>query len=272
MGVCRDFLRQIRPAYVTDHGTLAGGDRPRAATQLASSFPRGRPARASDVTGEPRVLVGAEGVWREFGVRVALEPVDFAIRAGETVALVGPNGAGKSTLLAILAGALEPSGGHVSMTDPPPRIAWSPQRPAIYGRLSARENLELFARLERLPDARERAGVLLRQFELPDEKRPASRLSGGMVQRLNLAVALLAEPDVLVLDEPTAALDLDQRGRLWALARRTCARGGAVAFATHNLDEVKRVANRVVALARGRVVYSGAPDAYPGLHASAGAS
>jgi ABC-2 type transport system ATP-binding protein len=132
-----------------------------------------------------------------------------------------------------------------------PKVGWVPQKPAHYQRLSPRENLELFARLERLQDARERAGVLLRQFELPDEKRPASRLSGGMVQRLNLAVALLAEPDVLVLDEPTRGVDPERKDELADLLRVEAGRR-ATLVATHDPVFAAEVADRRVDLAEER--------------------
>ncbi|HLM33885.1 MAG TPA: ATP-binding cassette domain-containing protein, partial [Gaiellaceae bacterium] len=92
--------------------------------------------------------MAADGVSRRFGSQIALAPTSIQVRAGETLALIGPNGAGKSTLLAVLAGALAPSNGRVTAADPPPRIGWVPQRAGLYGRLSARENLVLFAKLE----------------------------------------------------------------------------------------------------------------------------
>jgi ABC-2 type transport system ATP-binding protein len=204
-----------------------------------------------------RVLLGAAGAGRRYGSQVALAPTTLEISAGEVHALVGPNGAGKSTLLAILAGALAPSEGRVAAGDPPPRIGWVPQRPAQYGRLSARENLELFARLEGIDDVEGRVRRLLDLVGLPDGRRPSSALSAGSQQRLNVAIALLADPDLLLLDEPTASLDPGQRRRLWQLAAAVKERGGAVVFATQNLDEVERLADRVTALLEGRVVFDG---------------
>ena len=99
----------------------------------------------------PEALLSARRVTRRFGRRVVLEPLDLDLAGGEVVALGGPNGAGKSTLLAILAGALAPSGGEVVAAEPP-RVGWMPQQPALYRRLTARENLELFARLAGLDD------------------------------------------------------------------------------------------------------------------------
>jgi ABC-2 type transport system ATP-binding protein len=205
------------------------------------------------------LLVRATGVARRFGAHVALEPLDFALRGGETVALVGPNGAGKSTLLGLLAGSLEPTNGSVVWSDGK-RAGWVPQRPAQYGRLSARENLELFAQLERRGDPAPAATRLLEVFELPAD-RPSADLSVGNRQRLNVAIALLGDPDVLLLDEPTAALDPAQRRRLWEIADGLRAAGGAVVFASQNLDELER-ADRVVVLRDGRLVFAGSVEDY----------
>jgi ABC-2 type transport system ATP-binding protein len=196
------------------------------------------------------VLVRARAVARRYGDVEALAPTDVELSAGETVALVGPNGAGKSTLLALLAGALEPSEGAVESNV---RVGWVPQRPAHYARLSARENLELFARLEGVRDARATAQELLTRFSLPTDVRASGELSVGNRQRLNVALALLGEPRVLLLDEPTAALDPGQRRRVWEVVDALRADGGAVCFATQNLEEVEH-ANRVLVLLDGRVV------------------
>jgi ABC-type multidrug transport system ATPase subunit len=204
-------------------------------------------------------LLRARGLARRFGRRVALAPVDFELAPGEAVALVGPNGAGKSTLLALLAGALEPSAGRIERASGI-RIGWVPQRAAHYGRLTPRENLELFGRLEAVAEPEAAAGRLLARFGLPDDGRLSDELSVGNRQRLDLALALLDGPDVLLLDEPTASLDPGQRALLWAEAEDLREAGGAFAFATQNLDEVERLARRVLALRGGEVVFSGPAD------------
>ena len=201
-------------------------------------------------------LLAARGVSRRFGAHVALEPTDLEVREGEVLALVGPNGAGKSTLLAVLAGALAPSAGHVE-AQADVRVGWMPQRPAHYARLSARQNLELFARLERVGDAPAVAGQLLAEFELPVDERPAAALSVGNRQRLDLAIAVLGRPSVLLLDEPTAALDPRQRRRLWDAAGRLRDEGGAVVLVTQNVEDLERVADRVAVLLEGRLVFEG---------------
>ena len=196
------------------------------------------------------VLLRATALARSFGGVEALAPTDVELAAGETVALVGPNGAGKSTLLAVLAGALDPSEGVVETNA---RVGWVPQRPAHYARLSARENLELFARLEGVPDAQASARELLVRFELPADGRASGDLSVGNRQRLNVALALLGGPRVLLLDEPTAALDPAQRRRVWEVVAALRGDGGAVCFATQNLEEIEH-ADRVLVLLDGRVV------------------
>jgi len=206
-------------------------------------------------------LLAARGTGRRFGKTAALDQVELEIWEGDALALVGPNGAGKSTLLSLLAGALEPSSGQVERRKGV-RIGWAPQRPAQYGRLSARENLELFARLEGEPDPKDAAARLLAEFDLPGEPSPSANLSVGNRQRLNLAISLLGDPEVLLLDEPTAALDPEQRRRLWERAAALREAGGAFVFATQNLDEVERVADRVAALRDGRLVFAGLVGEY----------
>jgi ABC-2 type transport system ATP-binding protein len=206
-------------------------------------------------------MLSARGAGRRFGARVALRPTDLDVHEGEALALIGPNGAGKSTLLALLAGALEPSEGRVERRADA-RVGWMPQRPAHYGRLSARQNLELFARLERDPDPVSTAERLVRDYELPPDDRPSSDLSVGNRQRLNLALTMLGGPNVVLLDEPTASLDPRQRRRLWESAARLCDSGGSVVLVTQNLEDLERVADRIAVLLDGALVFQGTLDEY----------
>jgi len=209
---------------------------------------------------EPAALT-ARGVTRRYGRRVALEPTDLDVRPGEVVVLLGPNGAGKSTLLALLAGALPPSAGEVATGLEPARIGWAPQRPAQYARLSARENLGLFARLLGVDSPDAAAGAMLTAFDLPADRTPSAHLSVGNQQRLNLAVAFLGEPTLLFLDEPTASLDPGQARSLWERIGAARAAGAGAVVATHLLDEALQ-ADRVLVLQDGRVVFSGTPAEY----------
>lgn len=206
-------------------------------------------------------LLAARGAARRFGQTHALEPVELEVWDGEALALVGPKGAGKSTLLSLLAGALGSSAGTIERRKGV-RVGWAPQRPAQYGRLSARENLELFARLEGEPEPASAAQRLLVEFELPGKAAPSGNLSVGNRQRLNLAISLLGSPQVLLLDEPTAALDPRQRRRLWETARAVRDGGGAVVLVTQNVEDLEHVADRVAVLLEGRVVFDGAVDEY----------
>ena len=213
------------------------------------------------MTADTVPVLAARGAGRRFGEHTALEPTTMEVREAEVVALLGPNGAGKSTLLALLAGGLEPSWGSIERRAGV-RIGWTPQRPAHYGRLSPRENLELFADLEGEAEPAAAATRLLGQFELPDAPRPSARLSVGNRQRLNLAISLLGNPDVLLLDEPTASLDPPQRRKLWQTAVQHTQRGGAVVFATQNHEELEGHADRVLVLLEGVLVFDGPLDEY----------
>ncbi|MDX6409811.1 MAG: type transport system ATP-binding protein [Gaiellaceae bacterium] len=210
-------------------------------------------------------MLRARQIARRFGAQVALEPTDVDVDSGEALALIGPNGAGKSTLLALLAGALEPSSGTIERVDSV-RVGWVPQRTAFYDRLTARENLQLFARLEGEPDHATAAEELLVRFDVPAD-RPAHTLSVGNRQRLNVALALLGSPRVLLLDEPTAALDPGQRRRLWETVTALRDEGGAVVFSTQNLEELDLYADRVAVLQRGRLTFAGSIAEYREVHA-----
>ena len=218
------------------------------------------------------VLV-ARGLRRDFrGVR-ALDGVDLDVAGGEAVALLGPNGAGKTTLLTILAGVTRPDGGTVTWGDGvAPRVGWVPQRPALYGRLSARENLRLFAALEGADDPAALARGLLERADLGEvADRPAAQLSTGTLQRLNLAIALAGRPSALLLDEPTSTLSPDQRRRLWGWLDQLRAGGLAVLFSTQSVDEAARHGDRLLVLGRGRLLFAGTPAELVARHGVGGA-
>jgi ABC-2 type transport system ATP-binding protein len=203
-------------------------------------------------------VLSVRALAKNYGELHALQDVSFDIHEGELAALIGPNGAGKTTLLSIIAGIQGPSAGTISRA--PGDVGWAPQYPAIYSKLSVAENLELFARLEKVADPRAAVERMLDQTGLRERAGAAvGRLSGGNRQRVNVAVALLAEPDVLLLDEPSASLDPEQRERLWEFVARLQAHGTTVVFSTHNVSEAQRHAGRVLVLADGRLVFDGAP-------------
>jgi ABC-2 type transport system ATP-binding protein len=207
---------------------------------------------ATAITLEARDLV------KRYGERVALRGVSLSAGRGELVAVIGPNGAGKTTLLSILAGIQRPDEGTI--TAAPKDIGWVPQQAALYGKLTVEENLMLFARLERAPDPR---ATVERMLELTDLHERAgdqvATLSGGNRQRVNIAIGLLAEPEVLLLDEPSAALDPRQRERLWEFILRLAGEGTTVVFATHHITEADRYASQLIVLADGERVFDGSP-------------
>jgi len=203
-------------------------------------------------------LLTVEGLSKHYGELEALSDVSFELQAGELVAIVGPNGAGKTTLLSIIAACQPASAG--SLEPDSLRIGWVPQQAALYSRLSAAENLRLFARLERVQDVEGAVARMLAQTGLQERSRePLARLSGGNRQRVNVAVGLIADPPVLALDEPSAALDPSQRERLWEFISTLTAGGTAVLFSTHNLAEAELYATRLLVLADGRLLFDGAP-------------
>jgi ABC-2 type transport system ATP-binding protein len=205
--------------------------------------------------GTPASPLGVRGVTKRFGARVALQSVSFELSPGELVGIVGPNGAGKTTLLSILAGVLSPDEGELTISGRD--AGWVPQRPALYSKLSVAENLRLFARLEKLPDPEAAVTRMLTQTGLADRAdEEVGKLSGGNQQRVNIAIGLLSEPALLLLDEPSASLDPRQRERLWEFIS---ALGTTVVFSTHDVGEVERYATRVLLLADGDLLFTGTP-------------
>jgi ABC-2 type transport system ATP-binding protein len=213
----------------------------------------------ADTAREPAAApLGASGLSKAFGARQALRDVSFEVTPGELVAIIGPNGAGKTTLLSILAGIQPPTAGAVHR--PRNGVGWVPQQPAIYSKLSVAENLRLFARLERVADPEAAVERMLDQAALHDRADDeVSRLSGGNRQRVNIAVGLVGEPAVLLLDEPSASLDPRQRERLWEFVGALTQRGTSVVYSTHNVTEAERYAERVLVLADGELLFTGSP-------------
>jgi ABC-2 type transport system ATP-binding protein len=192
--------------------------------------------------------------------------VSFQAHPHERIAIIGPNGAGKTTLLSILAGVQAPTSGEVSLA--PGEIGWVPQQPAVYSRLTVEENLTLFARLERVADTHATVRRMLDQTGLAQRAgEELGRLSGGNRQRVNIALGLLTDPPVLLLDEPSSSLDPRQRERLWEFIDGLAQRGTSVVFSTHNVAEADRHADRVLVLADGELLFSGPAGELIGLNA-----
>lgn len=221
----------------------------------------------------------ARAVCKRFGEFTALENLDLEVHPGECVGLLGPNGAGKSTFIGCLYGAVERSAGELSVFGMDParsaraikqRLGVVPQENALDEELTVVENLRLYARFAGLAHAAAspRIDELLRHMSL-DRKRDAAirTLSGGMKRRLAFVRALLADPELLILDEPTTGLDPTVRHLLWEKVLAYRAAGKAVLVTTHYMHEAELLCDRIVILNRGAVVDAGAPRVLIAQHA-----
>ena len=216
------------------------------------------PTRAQAAPGAGAAVLEARALVKRYGDREALRGVSLQAARGELVAVIGPNGAGKTTLLSILAGIARPDSGSVSLG--PAQVGWVPQQAAVYGKLTVAENLRLFARLERVQDPEQTVRAMLELTGLGDRADDqVARLSGGNRQRVNIAIGVLGGQPVLLLDEPSAALDPRQRERVWEFVRSLAAGGTAVVYSTHNIQEAERHAQRVMVLADGELLFEGSP-------------
>lgn len=207
-----------------------------------------------------------DGVTRWFGSRVALDEVSFAVAPGILTGLLGPNGAGKSTLLRVLLAVLQPDAGEVRYDGRPvvdeDRRSWGylPQERGLYPAMPAGEQVAYFGQLHGLTrsDAEQRARALLEELGLADREHDRTeKLSGGMQQRLQLAAALVHEPQVVILDEPFNGLDPVAVESLSQTLLRRVAEGRTVLFSSHQLDLVQDLCEDVVMIDRGRTVLEG---------------
>ncbi|MCK9896709.1 ABC transporter ATP-binding protein [Frankia sp. AgB32] len=210
----------------------------------------------------PTPSVHLVGLRKRYGDVQAVDGVDLAIAPGEIVALLGPNGAGKSTTIDMLLGLTRPDEGEVQLFGRTPRQACvaglvgamlqnGGLRPEITVRQMLTSVAALYPRALAPDEVLARAGV----SELADAR--TNRLSGGQRQRVRFALALLPDPDLIVLDEPTAAMDVESRRAFWTAMRAWAAAGRTVLFATHYLEEADDFADRIVLLRRGRVIADG---------------
>ena len=209
------------------------------------------------MTGTP--AIEARGVVKRYGRREALREVSFAAAAGEIVAVIGPNGAGKTTLLSILAGIQPPDAGIGE-----PRPARGRLGPAAPGRLHASSPWPRTCGCSRAWSAsrirRRSSPARSRRSIWPSAPTTSSgACRRGNRQRVNIAVGLLADPPVLLLDEPSASLDPRQRERLWEYVGGLAERGRSIVFTTHDVGEAERYADRVLVLADGEVLFTGTP-------------
>lgn len=200
----------------------------------------------------------------EHGVVEAVRSIDVSIGLGETVALLGPNGAGKSTTIDMLLGLQDPDAGTAHLFGGEPKAAVAAGRVGamlqtgqLIRDLTVRELISMVASLYPKPLGVDETIGLTRIEEIAD--RRTQKLSGGETQRARFAIALVSNPDLLVLDEPTVAMDVESRRAFWTTMRDFAARGRTILFATHYLEEADAYADRAVLMAHGRVVADGPP-------------
>jgi len=206
--------------------------------------------------------ISLRGLTKSFGPVRAVDGIDLVVAPGETVALLGPNGAGKSTTIDIVLGLNKPDAGDVRVFGMTPDQAV--QRGAIGAMLqtgelirdlTVRELLAMMASLYPNPASVDEVVDVTGVGDIVD--RRTNKLSGGQTQRVRAAIALISNPDLLVLDEPTVAMDVEGRHLFWNSVRRIAASGKTIVFATHYLEEADTYADRIVLMARGRIVADG---------------
>ncbi len=206
---------------------------------------------------------------KAYGTTVAVDGISFEVEQGEFFGILGPNGAGKTTTLEILEGLRQPDSGEISVFGLPPwprnpallpRIGVQLQSSSFFERLTAREQIRTFASLYGVPARR--ADEMLGVVGLDDQANVrAEKLSGGQGQRLSIACALVHDPELVFLDEPTGALDPQARRNLWDLLRQINADGRTVLLTTHHMDEAETLCDRVAIMDHGKVLELGPPAA-----------
>jgi ABC-2 type transport system ATP-binding protein len=222
-------------------------------------------------------MLSIQHLRKSFGALVAVDDVSFAVERGTLVGLLGPNGAGKTTTVSMIAGLVKPDRGDVLVegaplrgdTDPKKRrIGLVPQDLALYDELSARANLRYFGALYSLSGAALDSAITAAVDLVGLADRLADRVgtfSGGMKRRLNLAAGLLHDPDVLLLDEPTVGVDPQSRNAIFDNLETLKSRGKALIYTTHYMEEVERLADRIIVIDHGKVI---ADDTLAGLQSN----
>src|SRR5438067_5589006 len=230
-----------------------------------------RPPAPGHIGAMPEPVILVDNLVKRYASTLAVDGISFAVERGVTTALLGGNGAGKTTTLSILLGLLLPTSGAVRIFGEDvlrhryrvlPRMNFSSPYVDLPHRLTVRQNLSIYARLYGLRRREERIALLARDLQIePQLDRPAGKLSSGQKTRVALAKALLNEPELLLLDEPTASLDPDSgdwvRGYIEDYRART---GATILLASHNMAEVERLCSQVMMMKEGRIVDRGSPD------------
>jgi ABC-2 type transport system ATP-binding protein len=212
--------------------------------------------------------IEVDGLTKRYGRIEALVGTDLSVGRGEVFGLVGPNGAGKTTLIKGLVGALRPSGGTARVmglnplkdrTELRQRIGYMPQGAALYEDLSARDNVGFFGAAHRAPDLKKKVDEVMHFTDLSGRADdPVHTFSGGMKRRVSLACALVHGPEVIFLDEPTAAVDPQLRSRLWKTFRELAGGGTTLFISTHLMDEAM-FCDRIAILLKGRIIATDTP-------------
>lgn len=220
----------------------------------------------------PDVVLKTEGIKKRYGSLTAVQDLSLAVYEGEVLGFLGPNGAGKTTSINMMCGLLKPDAGRVTVHGQPlggdgdgvrSRVGVCPQEIVLWERLTCLEQLQFIGQMYGLRgrEARRRSEQLLDDLDLLDKRKvQARRLSGGMKRRLNLAMALVHDPEIVVLDEPEAGLDPQSRIKVREYIQRL-ARHKTVILTTHNMDEADRVADRVAILDHGELLVLDTPEA-----------
>jgi ABC-2 type transport system ATP-binding protein len=216
------------------------------------------------MTSSSAVAIAVDGLRVERGGAVVLDELSLSVAAGSVTGLLGPSGGGKSTLLRAIVGVQRTAGGSVTVLGKPAgsaalrhRVGYLTQAPSVYADLSVRENLRYFARLLGAPQAR--VDELIETVALGDfAARAVGRLSGGQRARVSLATALLGEPELLILDEPTVGLDPLLRRDLWDLFHRLAEEGTTLVVSSHVMDEAERC-DQLLLLREGLLIATGTP-------------
>jgi len=205
-------------------------------------------------------------ICKSYGKKQVLHDLSFGIQAGEVYGLLGPNGAGKTTMISILCGLIKADRGNVTMNGQNlssasrSLIGVAPQENIFYKSLTCEENLRFFGRLYGLSNqaCQKQAQNCLELVGLSDRaKSIAEKLSGGMQRRLSMAIALVHQPQLVVLDEPTTGLDIEARYEVWELIRKLCGQDTAILLTTHMLEEAERLCHRIGIIKQGNLLAEG---------------